>query len=239
MGRSRVTIFRMSDAKSNAELINMAHNLGYIPDSADSWVLDPTWGNGRFWRIFRPNHLIRADINVVDKDGKIREGVVQADFTAMPWGDGVWDAVVFDPPYKLNGTPTVGGMDTDYGVDTPTSRAKRYSLAAAGMDECYRVAKPGGFILLKIQDQVCSGHVNWMTIDFANLMREAPYYCELVDVLHIHSYREQPPKEQDHAWSNYSSLLVFQKKTVRQMINLAKKLERADYIPESMYRDAS
>lgn len=224
-----MTIFRMSDAKSNAELINQAHILGYIPENRHHFVLDPTWGNGRFWRIFRPEKLIRADINVIDKAGKTREGVIQADFTAMPWGDATFDCVVFDPPYKLNGTPTVGGMDTDYGVDSPASRAKRYSLAADGLAECYRVLKPGCYLLLKIQDQVCSGHVNWMTIDFANLMREAPYYCELADTLHIHSYREQPPKVQAHAWANYSSLLVFKKPTVRQMKNIAKREELADY----------
>lgn len=208
-----MTIFRMTDAKNNAELIVMARDLGYIPDAHDTWTLDCTYGSGRFWKNWRPEHLIRADINVVDEHRNTREGVVQADFTQMPWGDDVYSAVVFDPPYKLNGTPAMGGpatSDESYGVGTKQTIRERMDLIYRGLHEAYRVAVPGGFVLVKCQDQVSSGKVHWQTIDIATRWRNG-LMGELVDMLHLPGHRAQPAGDQVHAHQNYSTLLIFQK----------------------------
>lgn len=207
-----MTIFRMTTAKNNAELIVMARDLGYIPDAHDTWTLDCTYGSGRFWNLWRPEHLIRSDANVVDEHGNTREGVIQTDFTNMPWGDDVYSAVVYDPPYKLNGTPAMGGpatSDVSYGVGKKQTIAERMELIFEGLLECIRVAKPGGYVLVKCQDQVSSGKVHWQTFDVKQAMDIN--FCDLVDMLHLPGYRKQPAGQQVHAHQNYSTLLIFQK----------------------------
>lgn len=210
-------ILRYTDARDNADLMVMCRDLGYLPSdqqSYDLFVLDCTYGSGRFWRKWRPNKLIRADIDVIDEAGNTREGVVQSDFTDMPWGSNTMKTVVFDPPYKLNGTPSQGGpanSDKSYGVGKYQSPANRMKLILAGADESYRVCAPGGHVLIKCQDQVSSGKMHWQTIDVTNHMRDQDD-CELVDMLHLPSYRAQPRgRQQVHAHQNYSTLLVFQK----------------------------
>lgn len=79
---------------TNADLIVECHQLGYLRD--DDRVLDPTYGLGTFWRDWRPADLVACDLN----PAKSPLGV-SVDFTALPWEDEAFDAVVFDPPYKL------------------------------------------------------------------------------------------------------------------------------------------
>lgn len=204
----------MTDARNNAELIQYAHHLGYIPDAHDTWTLDCTYGSGRFWKNWHPEHLIKADIDVIDEHGDTRLGVVQCDFTAMPWGDFAFDTVVFDPPYKLNGTPAMGGpanSDESYGVGTAQTIKQRYGLIYDGLDECWRVCRKGGHILVKCQDQVSSGKMHWQTFDFTNYLRDNRN-VDLVDMLHLPGHRAQPAnRNQQHAHQNYSTLLIFQK----------------------------
>lgn len=72
------------------------------------------------------------------------------------------------------------------------------------------VLKPGGMLLVKCQDQVCSGKVRWQTIEFAGHAVELG--SRLVDQLHLPSYRPQPAgRRQIHARRNYSTLLVLRK----------------------------
>src|SRR5688572_16542597 len=99
-------IYAISPYKSNAELIEAAAKLGYLKRE---WVtLDPTYGNGTFWKLWRPEALYCHDLAWTGMD-----------FTNLTYQDSHFDAVVFDPPYKLNGTPTPG-VDTRYGVQVPT-----------------------------------------------------------------------------------------------------------------------
>jgi hypothetical protein len=89
--------------KNNATLIADGVAPLYLP--ADAVVLDPTYGKGGFWKKYRPPKLIAHDLKL--------DGV---DFTALPEADDSVDVVAFDPPYKLNGTPT-DEIDECYGVD--------------------------------------------------------------------------------------------------------------------------
>jgi SAM-dependent methyltransferase len=187
--------------RSNAELIEAVYTLGYIRD--DDLVLDPTYGLGRWWTRFRPAALVATDI---DPD-KAPDGET-GDFTALSYESETFDVVAFDPPYKLNGTPS--GPDGDYGVDVVSRWQDRHALIRAGMDECSRVLRPGGYLLLKCQDQVCSGRVRWQTIEFAG--HGEANGLVLWDSLHLLGGRPQPAgRRQKHARRNLSTLLVFRK----------------------------
>lgn len=186
--------------RTNGELIAACAELGYLTGR----VLDPTYGQGTWWSHYCPDRLDASDL---DPD-KSPTGV-GVDFTDLPWLAGTFDAVAFDPPYKLNGTPDPA-VDHRYGVDVPASWKERHRLIRQGISEAARVLLPGGYLLLKCQDQVCSGKVRWQTHEFTN--HAADVGLELVDRFDMLSYRAQPAgRRQVHARRNSSTLLVFQK----------------------------
>jgi hypothetical protein len=186
---------------TNAELIADLGRMGrYLHD--DYRTLDPTWGKGRFWTLWQPADLTGCDLN----PAKSPIGY-PVDFTALPFDPASFDAVVFDPPYKLNGTPSAA--DEPYGVDLVASREERHRLIRLGITECVRVVRPDGWVLVKCQDQVNGGKVRWQTRMFAD--HAEALGCRLVDAAQIESYRPQPPgTAQKHLRRNYSTLLIFQ-----------------------------
>lgn len=184
---------------SNADLIADCARLGYL--RADWVTVDPTYGLGRFWRRWRPDVLLRHDLD----PERAPDGV--ADFRRLPYRDRSVDAVVFDPPYKLNGQAGSHALDDGYGVASASRWQDRHELIRDGITEAARIVKPGGLVLVKCQDQVSSGRVRWQTIEF--VAHADTVGLRLVDMLHLHGARPQPPgRRQVHARRNYSTLLV-------------------------------
>lgn len=195
-------ILAVGSWRTNADLIADCARLGYL---RDEWsTLDPTYGLGTFWRKWRPNRLIGTDLDP-SKSCTFR---ISVDFTAIPWTDHSFDAVVFDPPYKLNGKPEAAGLR--YGTRDPATPAERLDLIARGVAECARVLDRG-CLLVKCQDQVVSGRVVWQT-DLVTSVAETSGLAK-VDRFDFLSYRPQPPgRRQLHARRNASQLLVFARK---------------------------
>ncbi len=189
-------ILAMNQYHSNAELIVACRDLGYLQGT----ILDTTYGLGCFWKLWRPIELTSCDIDQ-------NKGVIPADFTKLPFKDGAFNTVVFDPPYKLNGTPSCSS-DGRYGTNTPIHWKERMALCRAGVIECSRVTN--NYLLVKCQDQVVSGKVCWQTHQFANVAESVG--CSLVDSLHLKIHRPQPKgRRQVHARRNYSTLMVFKR----------------------------
>lgn len=82
-----MTIFAATPWRNNAELIRDIAELGYI--KKDDYTLDPTYGRGKWWDLWRPDNLVIHDLYTVD-------GV---DFRELPEADGTFDVVAYDPPY--------------------------------------------------------------------------------------------------------------------------------------------
>lgn len=187
---------------TNAHLIADVAALGYL--QRDWRTLDPTYGRGTWWNIWRPDDLVGYDLDPAKSPAGV--GV---DFRHLPHQDGAFAAVVFDPPYKLNGTPT-DSVDAAYGVHEVASRAERLQLIIDGVTECARVLAAGGTLLVKCQDQVNGGKVRWQTDMVTEHARTLG--LEKVDVFHMLGGRQQPAgRRQVHARRNHSSLLVFRK----------------------------
>jgi hypothetical protein len=185
---------------NNAELMVDCAGLGYLPEP----VLDVTYEHGRFWNLYRPARLVTNDLDPAT------EAELHHDVRRLPFDDGSFATVVFDPPYKLNGTSTGKGpsaSDASYGVAGEyRSVADKHGLINDGIVECARVASE--FVLLKCMDQVCNGVVHWQTHLFT--ATAAANHLELVDMLHVPGYRKQPAgRRQIHARRDYSTLLVF------------------------------
>jgi len=192
-------IYAVGEWKNNGEMIADAAAMGYVP----GLVLDATYGRGTFWKTFRPERLVTNDIVVGRADHCY-------DFRHFPreW-ERTFDCVVLDAPYKLNGTPSGDENDKRYGVDVKAKVPRRLRMQHEGLIECERIVRVGGFVLVKVQDQVASGRVHWMT-------RALPITAELHDLRLVDEFlyvtkkpRPQPVANQVHARRNVSSLLVF------------------------------
>lgn len=198
-----MTVLAYDNWATNGHLIADVAALGYLDNGMVT--LDPTYGRGRFWSKFRPAVLVTSDLYV--QGPEIQH---QWDYTKIPRDNDLYDAVVFDPPYKLNGTPALGDFDDAYGVNVPTTWQERHESIMQGIEECLRVLKPGGTFLLKCQDQVCSGKVRWQTRLFADHAERCQ--IELVDRFDLVGKSRPQPMEgrtQRTAHGRPSTLLVF------------------------------
>ena len=195
-----MTVMAVDSYKTNADLIVACATLGYL---RKEWpTLDPTYGHGTFWKLWRPDVLRAHDLD----PAKAPDGAQDA--SALPYPDQSFACVVLDGPYKLNGTPDVT-VDQRYGVHEPTRWQDRMDLLVRMTREAARVVDCG-YLLVKCQDQVCSGKVRWQT----TVLTETAEACGLglVDRLDMLSYRPQPDGvRQVTARRNTSTMLVFRR----------------------------
>lgn len=203
-----MTVLAVDEYRSNAEMIAAAARLGHL--DRDWATLDCTYGRGVFWQVFRPYRLVCSDLHPTSPH------VRKADFRRLPWVAGMFRAVVVDPPYGLRGA--INDTNGGYGLVGYMSVADRHAMICEGITEASRVAVAGGRVLLKCQDQVCSGRVWWQTRIFADHAESVG--LELVERLDMLGHRRpQPPRKwadgkpsvQQHAYGRPSTLLIFRK----------------------------
>lgn len=192
---------------SNAELVAAVAPM-YLTGS----VMDCTYGEGKWWTLFRPDPFVAHDLHKLD-------GV---DFTDLPESAETYDAVCFDPPYI-----PAGGMTTStrqefrdaFGIDKPSGERVLWSMIGAGIVECARVLKPGGFLLVKCMDFV---YADGLTLGHRKVLDMATA-CDLVchDLI-VHHTGSGPgghniftPKR---ARRHHSYLLVFTPKRGRRPV---------------------
>ena len=118
-------------------------------------VLDACCGSRMFWfdrkdsrAVFVDKRQERHTLPDVSSKGGSRELViapdVQADFTALPFEDGAFAHVVFDPPhFERNGASSWCGLK--YG----TLKGEWQDMLRAGFAECFRVLRDGGTLVFK------------------------------------------------------------------------------------------
>lgn len=179
---------------TNGHLIADAAKLGYLRGT----VLDPTYGEGVWWNTWRPRRLIAHDIQLD-----------AVDFCALPYKAHRFGTIAYDPPYKLNGTPDPI-VDAPYGVDIPARWQDRMALCIEGATECVRVLAPGGHLLWKCQNQVCSGRVRWQ-VDVFTQHAESLGLVKVTQFNKIGGRPQPKRKGQVHPENNYSTLLVLRK----------------------------
>ena len=193
---------------TNGVLIADVAQLGYMHD--DDIVIDVTYGRGVFWSKWRPRTLVVHDLKI--------DGV---DFRSIPHPDGSADVGVIDGPYKLNGTPDPD-VDERYGVDVEMHWTERIALIEAGMTELGRVLRPyrrgqrKSRMLVKCQDQVCSGAIRWQTDIFTRHAQTLGFAkVDRFDLLG--NMRPQPGgRSQKHAHGRPSTLLVFERRNHKE-----------------------
>ena len=191
-------------------------------------ILDPTYGRGTWWRLWHPP----GDYHVIGHQWRqpIPGGVVWSewlrddwpllgtwDFRNMWYQDETFDAVAFDPPYVSVGgrsTSGINGMHAAYGMDgAPLTPQGVQDDINAGLEECWRVVRKGGIVLVKCQSYVSSGKL-WPGL--FHTFNHATQSCgfQVVDHLtHVAGPRPQPEGRgpQKHARRNSSDLLVLRR----------------------------
>lgn len=193
------TVLAATRWRSNAELIADCARLGYLVEQQRT--LDPTFGRGNWWKAWRPAELVAHDLAI--------DGV---DFRELPYPDGTFDAVAFDPPYVCVGgrsTSTLPDFQQRFGLDVaPRTPALLQELINLGLAEMRRVVRPRGVVLVKCADYITGGRL-WLGTHHT-LSRALELGFDVVDRLeHVGNPRPQPARAaQRHARRNLSTLFV-------------------------------
>lgn len=119
----------------------------------DKLILDACCGGKMFYFDKHDSRVLFQDIRDVEItlcDGRPFEVKpdVQADFTNMPYEDGSFSMVVFDPPhlkYTNSEKEAKGYQMIKYGFLPKDWR----DMLTKGFAECFRVLKDGGFLIFK------------------------------------------------------------------------------------------
>lgn len=196
-----MTVFSAHNWRDNAELIADVGSMGFIKGK----VLDATFGMGIFWNDFKPDELVTNDLHVESAD-------FHYDYRQFPedW-ENEFETVVFDPPYKLNGTPDNELVDVRYGVHRKQSVKDRMDSIIDGAKECYRCVKKGGFLLVKVQNQVSSGRM-WFQTDLVTQALNELGAKKVAELHFLRTPRPQPSgRTVKHPRSNFSTLMIFKK----------------------------
>lgn len=181
------------ERRTNAQAVAELATLGLCPEP----VIDLTYGRGKFWTQHRPADLTTNDLRTdADLCQDYRE----------PWPVQMrhrFSTVVFDPPYKLNGTPT---DDDRYGVDEPATLADRLRDFEIGLEHARTLVAPGGFLWVKYMDQVACGRMQWQS----DLVRDVLSAYELTREARMFVHTgARPQRSQVRARNNYSTLEVW------------------------------
>lgn len=181
----------------------------HVPEG--SLVADVTYGKGVFWKNVRPGAY---DLRPTD----LSTGV---DCRKLPYGDGTIDCVVLDPPYMHTpgGTAHQNHQNYEqyYNNNGIIHSTKKYHEAVldlyfGGAQEAFRVLKPGGVLIVKCQDEVCSNRQRLTHVEIINELAEMGFE---IDDLFVVVRKNRPGVSrvlrQVHARKNHSYFLVFRK----------------------------
>ncbi len=193
--------------RTDAELLEKM--LDFYPRYRPQLILDATVNLGRFWEAStRP--LIGMDI-----EGRYSPDVVGNNLH-MPFREGSFDVVVFDPPHIPNqGKDQSKDFNTRFGLVLKSSAENGYNfsyLYPPFVQEAYRVLKPEGILFCKITDYVHGHRFQWAHIELIKAA-EAVGFCPCDCIVKVRQGPIMDPKWRTahHARRHHCYWLIFRK----------------------------
>jgi hypothetical protein len=191
----------------DAELLEQL--LTFYPRKRPRKILDATVNGGRFWR------GSKRPVVGLDIDPRHRPTIV-ADNAMMPFRDGSFDVVVYDPPHIPNqGRDKSKDFNTRFGLVLRSSKENHYTFSHTFppfVKEAYRILGAEGLLLCKITDYVHHHRYQWAHIDFINAAREAGLMpCDCIVKIRKGPIIDPRWKNAHHSRRQHCYWLVFRK----------------------------
>jgi SAM-dependent methyltransferase len=192
---------------TDAELLETM--LAFYPRRPPRRILDATVNAGRFWAGSR-RPVIGLDIDI-----RHRPAVV-ADHTRMPFADGCFDVVVYDPPHVPNqGKDRAKDFNTRFGLVLKASPDQGYNFAhlyPPFVREAYRVLEPEGILFAKIADYVHGHRFQWAHVELIRAAAATGFTaCDCIVKIRKAPIRDPRWKKAHHSRRHHCFWLVFRK----------------------------
>ena len=183
--------------------------LSFYPRTEPKRILDATVNGGRFWKgSTRP--VIGMDIAPAHRPS------ILASNMAMPFADGVFDVVVYDPPHVPNqGKDKLKDFNSRFGLGERSPKEKGYSfgyLYPAFVSEAHRTLIAEGILLCKIADYVHGHQYQWAHVELIQAATAAGFRaCDCIIKIRKGPIIDPRWKVAHHSRRQHCYWLVFRK----------------------------
>ncbi len=191
----------------DAELIEKL--LQFYPRKRPKKILDATVNRGRFWR------GSKRPVTGMDIDPRFDPDVV-GDNTNMPFPDGDFDVIVYDPPHIPNqGKDKQKDFNERFGLVLKSPKENGYTFSHTFPPfarEAYRVLRKEGILLCKLTDYIHHHRYQWAHIEFVNAARDAGFIaCDCIIKVRKGPIIDPKWKTAHHTRRQHCYWLVFRK----------------------------
>jgi hypothetical protein len=177
----------------------------YIPEGVIE--IDPTFSKGNFYKNI-PKPLYYSDIAPQTKV------TVQCDCTHLPFTNEQFNSAIFDPPFLIG----VGKTECKKGSNIIKNRfgsfktpKELWQFYNQSLSEFYRILKPDGILIFKMQDTVSSRKQYLSHIEIINYAYKIGFYPLDIFILLAKNRIIGPVRNQEHSRKYHSYMVVFKK----------------------------
>jgi hypothetical protein len=183
--------------------------LSFYPRTEPKRILDATVNGGRFWKgSTRP--IIGMDTAAAHHPSIIGNNM------AMPFADGVFDVIVYDPPHIPNqGKDKLKDFNSRFGLGDRSPKERGYSfgyLYPGFVSEAHRTLIVEGILLCKIADYVHGHQYQWAHVELIQAATAAGFRaCDCIIKVRKGPIVDPRWKVAHHSRRQHCYWLVFRK----------------------------
>ncbi len=194
-------------AGSDAELLERM--LSFYPHQEPQKILDATVNAGRFWV------GSKRPVTGMDIDPKHKPDVV-GDHANMPFADGSFDVVVYDPPHIPNqGRDKQKDFNDRFGLVLKATPEQGYNfshLYPPFLAEAYRVLRADGVLFCKVADYVHGHRFQWAHVELINAAANVGFIaCDCIVKIRKGPITDPRWKKAHHARRHHCYWIVLRK----------------------------